>query len=106
MTQRRTMQDFAHQMRWLVDEAPEVPVIQVVLEISTPIARRPCTRRGGRSPADCETVGVLQRMRRRKVQALVTERNATQATINWQFNTQDARSKLHRLYLFERLTDY
>ena len=22
VTQRRTMQDFAHQMRWLVDEAP------------------------------------------------------------------------------------
>ena len=33
----------------------------------------------------------------------MTERNATQATINWQFNTQDARSKLHRI---PRLTDY
>ena len=33
ITQRRTMQDFAHQMRWLVDEAyPEVPVIRVVLD--------------------------------------------------------------------------
>ena len=33
MTQRRTMQDFAHQMRWLVDEAyPEVPVVRVVLD--------------------------------------------------------------------------
>ena len=29
VTQRRTMQDFAHQMRWLVDEAyPEVPVVR------------------------------------------------------------------------------
>ena len=33
VTQRRTMQDFAHQMRWLVDEAyPEVEVVQVVLD--------------------------------------------------------------------------
>ena len=35
---------------------------------------------------------------RREVQALVTERNAARATINWRFNTQDARTKLHRLY--------
>ena len=33
MTQRRTMQDFAHQMRWLVDEAyPETPVVRVVMD--------------------------------------------------------------------------
>ena len=33
ITQRRTMQDFAHQMRWLVDEAyPDAPVIRVVLD--------------------------------------------------------------------------
>ena len=33
VTERRTMQDFVHQMRWLVDEAyPEVPVIRVVLD--------------------------------------------------------------------------
>ena len=33
ITQRRTMQDFARQMRWLVDEAyPQVPVIRVVLD--------------------------------------------------------------------------
>ena len=33
VTHRRTMQDFAHQMRWLVDEAyPEVPVVRVVLD--------------------------------------------------------------------------
>ena len=33
ITQRRTMQDFAHQMRWLVDEAyPDVPVVRVVLD--------------------------------------------------------------------------
>ncbi len=33
MTERRTMQDFAHQMRWLVDEAyPDVPLVRVVLD--------------------------------------------------------------------------
>ena len=33
VTERRTTEDFAHQMRWLVDEAyPDVPVIRVVLD--------------------------------------------------------------------------
>ena len=33
ITERRTTQDFAHQMRWLVDDAyPDVPVIRVVLD--------------------------------------------------------------------------
>ena len=33
VTERRTTQDFAHQMRWLVDEAyPDVPEIRVVLD--------------------------------------------------------------------------
>jgi hypothetical protein len=33
ITQRRTQQDFAHQMRWLVDEAyPQAPVVCVVLD--------------------------------------------------------------------------
>ena len=32
VTERRTMQNFAHQMRWLADEAyPDVPVVRVVL---------------------------------------------------------------------------
>ena len=38
---------------------------------------------------------------RREVQALVKERNVAQVTIQWRFNTQDARTKLHRLYLFD-----
>ena len=42
---------------------------------------------------------------RRKVQALVAERSAARATINWQFNTQDARTKLHRLYPFDLKID-
>ncbi len=34
ITQRRTREDFAHQMRWLVDEAyPETQVVRVVLDI-------------------------------------------------------------------------
>ena len=33
VTERRTMQDFAHQMRWLADEAyPEADVVRVVLD--------------------------------------------------------------------------
>ena len=33
ITQRRTMQDFAHRMRWLVDEAyPDVPVVRLILD--------------------------------------------------------------------------
>ena len=33
ITERRTMQDFAHQMRWLVDTAyPDAPVVRVVLD--------------------------------------------------------------------------
>ena len=33
VTGRRTMQDFAHQMRWLVDEAyPDIPVVRLVLD--------------------------------------------------------------------------
>ena len=33
ITKRRTMEDFAHRMRWLVDEAyPDAPVVRVVLD--------------------------------------------------------------------------
>ena len=33
ITERRTMQDFAHQMRWLVDTAyPDAPMIRIVLD--------------------------------------------------------------------------
>ena len=34
----------------------------------------------------------------RAIAAYENQRNATQATINWRFTTQDARTKLHRLY--------
>ena len=33
VTERRTIEDFAHEMRWLVDEAyPDVPLVRVVLD--------------------------------------------------------------------------
>ena len=41
----------------------------------------------------------------RETQALVRERNAARTTINWRFKTQDARSKLHRLYPFDSKVD-
>ena len=61
VTERRTMQDFAHQMRWLVDEAyPEVEVVRVVLDNlnthRTGVAVRDLP--SGRGPAHCETAGV------------------------------------------------
>jgi hypothetical protein len=57
-------------------------------EIEFSVLSRSCLKQ--RLP-DEETLG-------RQVQALVRERNAAQVVINWQFNTQDARTKLHRLY--------
>ena len=138
VTQRRTMQDFAHQMRWLVDEAyPETPVVRVVLdnlnthraaslyetfpaaearriakrlefhytpkhgswlnlaEIEFSVLVRSCLRQ--RLPGE-EALG-------REVQALVRERNAARVGINWRFKTQEARSKLHRLYPFDSKVD-
>ena len=138
VTQRRTMQDFAHQMRWLVDEAyPEVPVVRVVLdnlnthraaslyetfpaadarriakrlefhytpkhgswlnmaEIEFSVLSRCCLKQ--RLP-DEDALG-------REVQALVRERNAARVGIKWRFKTQDARSKLHRLYPFDSKVD-
>jgi hypothetical protein len=34
----------------------------------------------------------------RETRALEDERNAAHATVHWRFTTQDARTKLHRLY--------
>ena len=89
VTRRRTMEDFAHQMRWLVDGThPETPVMRVVMD-----------NQNTHCPAS------LYETLRREVQALVKERSAAQATINWRFNTQDARTKLHRLYPFDSMVD-
>ena len=138
MTQRRTMQDFAQQMRWLVDEAyPEAEVLRVVMDnlnthrpaslyetFPAAVARRIAKRlefhytpKHGSwlNMAEIE-FSVLSRAclkqrlpdeaaLRREVQALVRERNAAGATIHWRFNTQDARTKLHRLYPFDSKVD-
>ena len=138
VTQRRTMQDFAHRMRWLVDEAyPEIPVVRVVLDnlnthrtaslyetFPAPEARRVAKRlefhytpKHGSwlNMAEIE-FSVLSRCclrqrlpdedaLRREVQALVKERNAAGATINWQFNTRNASAKLHCLYPFDSKHD-
>ena len=138
ITERRTMEDFAHQMRWLVDEAyPDAPVVRVVLdnlnthrmaslyetfpaaearrivrrlafhhtpkhaswlnmaEIEFSVLTRACLQ--GRNPDET----ALQRA----INAYEAERNASKATINWRFNTQDARTKLHRLYPFNSKID-
>ena len=133
ITERRTMEDFANQMRWLVDVAyPDAPVVRVVLdnlnthrmaslyetfpaaearrivkrlefhhtpkhaswlnmaEIEFSVLTRACLQ--GRNPDET----ALQRA----INAYEVQRNASKATINWRFNTQDARTKLHRLYPF------
>ena len=138
VTERRTTEDFAHQMRWLVDEAyPQAPVIRVVLDnlnthrkaslyqaFPATEARRIAkqlefhyTPKHGSwlNMAEIE-FSVLSRCclkqrlpdedaLRREVRALVTKRNAAQSIINWRFNTQDASTKLHRLYPFDSKHD-
>ena len=127
ITERRTMEDFANQMRWLVDVAyPDAPVVRVVLdnlnthrmaslyetfpaaearrivrrlefhhtpkhaswlnmaEIEFSVLTRACLQ--GRNPDET----ALQRA----INAYEVQRNASKATINWRFNTQDARTKL------------
>ena len=64
-------------------------------EIEFSVLSRSCLRQ--RLP-DEEALG-------REVQALVAERNTAHATINWRFNTHDARTKLHRLYPFDSKHD-
>ena len=70
ITQRRTMQDFAHQMRWLVDEAyPDVPVIPLVLDnLNTApdgVAVRDLS--GSGSPAHRQAAGVPPHTQARKL---------------------------------------
>ena len=134
VTERRTRQDFAQQMRWLVDEAyPEIAVVRVVLDnlnthrlaslyetfpaaearriakrlefhytpkqgswlnlagIEFSVLARSCLKQ--RLP-DAESL-------QREVGASVQERNEARVTVNWRFKTQDARTKLHRLYPFD-----
>lgn len=131
VTERRTAQDFAQPMKWLVDEAyPQAEVIRVVLdhlnthrsaslyEAFEPAEARRIARRlefhytpkhgSWLNMAEIE-LSVFSRQcldrriadedtLRREVAALEEERNRVQATINWQFTSQDARIKLKSLY--------
>ena len=140
VTERRTREDFARQMRWLVDEAyPDVDVVRVVLdnlnthnwtslyetfpatearrivkklefhftpkhgswlnmaEIEFSIFSRSCLRQ--RLPDEESLIG--------EVSALEQQRNRAKAVIHWGFTTQDARTKLRRLYpAIPLLTEY
>ena len=140
VTQRRTREDFAHRMRWLVDEAyPDAEKVRVVLdnlnthnwtslyktfpaaearrivkklefhftpkhgswlnmaEIEFSIFSRCCLRQ--RLPDEASLI--------REVSALEQQRNEAKAVIHWGFTTQDARTKLHRLYPdIPALTEY
>ncbi len=131
VTERRTAQDFAQQMKWLVDDAyPQAQAIRVVLdnlnthtiaslykafepkearriarrlefhhtpkhgswlnmaEIEFSILSRQCLNR--RIP-DEQTL-------KREIAALEHERNQANATIKWQFTSNDARTKLEHIY--------
>ena len=131
--------DFAHQMRWLVDEAyPHTETIRLVLDnLNThklgslydafePVEARRIAKRlefhytplhgswlnpvsgTGQAMAEIE-LSVLSNqclnrrisdevVLKREVSALEQERNEAAAVIDWRFSTQDARTKLQRIY--------
>ena len=77
ITQRRTMQDFAHQMRWLVDEAyPDVPVIRAPQSIcqECPVAAA-CLTRG--SPRRSLTISPYDAALRRHRSWMATDEART-----------------------------
>lgn len=130
LTERHTMQDFAHCMKWLVDEVhPEAEVIRVILDnLKT---HKPAALYLTFPPS--EALRILKKLefhytpkhgswlnmaeielsvfdRRLKafipdddglfieVSAMVNMRNHSNATVDWQFRTDDARFKLKSLY--------
>lgn len=131
VTDRRTMHDFAHQMKWLVDEQyPKAEVIRVVLDqLNT---HKPASLYEAFAPEEARRIrrklefhftpkhgswlnmaeielSILQRqcLARRvpdvaslsdRLTAYEQRRNEERATIAWRFTTQEARTKLHRLY--------
>jgi transposase len=131
VTERRTMQDFAHCMKWLVDEAyPDTMCIRLVVDnLNT---HRPAALYETFPPAEANRIlkrlewhytpkhgswlnmaeiefSVLKRQcldRRipdadtltREIKAHEEKRNHSHSTVNWQFTSEDARIKLHRLY--------
>jgi hypothetical protein len=131
VTERRTKRDFAHCMKWLVDDAyPDAEIIRVVLDnlnthkvaalyetFDAPEANRIRNRLAFHytpkhgswlNMAEIEFsifarqawAGYItdEQTLKQNVQLLEDERNASQATVNWLFTSQDARVKLQRLY--------
>lgn len=131
VTVRRTQEDFAHQMRALVDvHFPQADVIHVVLDnlnthtlaalyavFPASEARRLVKKltfhftpkhASWLNMAEIEfSVMVRQCLKRRigererletELNAYVQQRNAAKASVKWQFDIQQARTKLGRLY--------
>jgi hypothetical protein len=130
LTERHTMQDFAHHMQWLVDELhPEAEVVCVVLDNLDP--HKPASLYETFPPAEARRIlkklefhytpkqgswlnmteielSVYERRLKEhipddptlssEVQAITSQRNAAQVTVDWQFRIPDARTKLKRLY--------
>ena len=130
ITERHTMQDFAHNMQWLVDELhPQAEVIRVILDnLNT---HKPASLYATFPPQEALRIrkkldfhftpkhgswlnmaeiewSVYSRSLPKHilndpilsvhVQALTEERNSSEASIDWQFRTADARIKLKQLY--------
>ncbi len=127
---KRTDQDFAHQMRWLVDVAdPDAEYIDLIMdklnthkpaslyetfppEKANRILKRLVfhftPKHGSRlNMAECEFSVFLRKLGShvpdeatlmRKVAAIEDSRNRSNATVHWQFTSQDARTRLEQLY--------
>lgn len=130
VTEHRTDQDFAHQMRWLVDVAyPDAECIDVIMdnlnthkpaslyqtfppEEANRILKRLAfhfTPKHGSwlNMAETEFSVFLRQLGshvpdeatlKRKVAAIENSRNRSNATVHWQFTSQDARIRLAQLY--------
>ena len=131
ITQRRTKQDWAYSMKWLVDEVyPDAELIRIVqdnlnthtiaalYETFEPAEANRLRKRielhftpkhgSWLNMAEIE-FSVFARLAwagyipdeeilEHNTRLTEEERNAQQATVNWQFSSLDARVKLHRLY--------
>jgi hypothetical protein len=130
VTERRTGQDFAHQMRWLVDVAyPDAECIDLIMDnlnthkpaslyetfppaeanrILKRLAFHFTPKHGSwLNMAETEFSVFLRRLGlhvpdeatlKRKVAAIENARNHSNATVHWQFTSQDARTRLSKLY--------
>jgi hypothetical protein len=130
VTERRTDQDFARQMRWLVDVAyPDAEYIDLIMdnlnthkpaslyETFPPAEANRILKRlvfhftpkhgSWLNMAECEFSVFLRKLGlhvpdeatlQRKVTAIEHSRNRSNATVHWQFTSQDARTKLAQLY--------